>query len=127
MRSVVREHVYISRITGRPVKNRRKSQLIFRRISLIAFILCAGITIGLSAGRIFSHAESLDNAHYYRYYKSVMIMPGDTLYSIADSYNENYDSVESHIDEIRYTNHLHDDTIYAGEYLIVPYYSTEFR
>ncbi|MCR5398837.1 MAG: LysM peptidoglycan-binding domain-containing protein [Lachnospiraceae bacterium] len=124
----MRRHVYISRVTGRPVKNRRHSQRLFRFITAMIAILISGVFIGLGAGRIFSHAESLDTEHYYRYYKSVMIMPGDTLTSIASSYNDHYDSVEAHVDEIRFTNHLAEDAaIYAGEYLIVPYYSTEFN
>ncbi len=123
----MKRHVYISRVTGRPVKNRRQTQRIFRCITATIVILISGIFIGLGAGRVFSHAESLDTDHYYRYYKSVMIMPGDTLTSIASSYNDHYESIDDHVDEIRFTNHLSEDaTIYAGEYLIVPYYSTEY-
>ena len=31
------------------------------------------------------------------------------------------------MDEVRRMNHLHEDEIRAGEYLVVPYYSSHFQ
>ena len=106
--------------------NYRRRQLIFRRICLISAIVISTLTLIAAAG-ILSHAQDNDEDHYYKYYTSITVMPGDTLYSIAASYGENYEDIEAHVMEIAGINHLCDDTIYAGSSLIVPYYSTEFR
>uniref|UniRef100_UPI0036F44007 hypothetical protein n=1 Tax=Eisenbergiella tayi TaxID=1432052 RepID=UPI0036F44007 len=50
------------------------------------------------------------------------------MWSLADAYaDENFKSKESFIKEVVRTNHLLDDNIYEGDYLIVPYYSAEFK
>ena len=61
----------------------------------------------------------------YKYYTSVQIQSGDTLWSIADLYmTEEYASIDAYIDEVCSINHIAaDDTIHAGQYLTVPYYS----
>ena len=105
--------------------NHRRRQMIFRRICLISAILLSTLTLIFTAG-ILSHAEEGDEIHFYRYYTSVTVMPGDTLSSIADDYGFNYEDTETHVEEIMFCNHLTDDLIYPGSSLIVPYYSTEF-
>ncbi len=100
--------------------------MIFRRICLISAIIISTLTL-IGAAGILSHAQDNDEAHYFKYYTSITVMPGDTLYSIAEDYSLNYEDTDSHIMEIASINHLSDDTIYAGSSLIVPYYSTEFR
>ena len=52
---------------------------------------------------------------------------GDTLYSLAEEYGDYFESDKAFINEVKYANHLIGDTIYAGSYLVVPYYSTEYR
>ena len=55
---------------------------------------------------------------------SVCIDHNDTLWSIAEEYyTEDYDSMEQYIEVIRKTNKLGSDKIYAGCYLIIPYYT----
>ena len=54
---------------------------------------------------------------------SVCIDGNDTLWSIAEEYyTEDYDSMEEYIEVIKKTNRLGSDKIYAGCYLIIPYY-----
>lgn len=103
----------------------RRRQMIFRKFCIISAIILSTIILIGTAG-IHSHAEGSDEIHYYKYYTSVMVMPGDTLSSIASAYGEHYDDTEAHIREIMLCNHLGEDVIYAGTYLIVPYYSSEF-
>ncbi len=105
--------------------NHRKRQMIFRRVCLVLSIILSTFAL-IGAAGILSHAEDNDAIHYYKYYTSITVMPGDTLSSIASDYDLNYPDTLSHVDEIRYCNHLADDEIYAGSSLIVPYYSTEF-
>ncbi len=114
-----------SNLSKRRYINRRRRQMIFRRTAMIAAIIISTITL-IGASRIITHAESSNEPHYYKYYTSVIVMPGDTLPSIAEAYGDNYDSLEAHVSEIMFSNHLSDPVVYPGTSLIVPYYSSEF-
>ena len=53
---------------------------------------------------------------------------GETLWDIAHVYvSDDQASVQKYIDEVKQINHLVNDKIYAGENLIVPYYSDEYK
>lgn len=62
----------------------------------------------------------------YKYYKSVMVNSGNTLWDFADTYadDRHYDSLEKYVNEVMEMNHLGDESITAGQYIIIPYYST---
>ena len=60
----------------------------------------------------------------YKYYTSIQVQSGDTLWGIADTYmTEEYTGVSAYIDEICSINHITADDIHAGQYLTIPYYS----
>ena len=64
--------------------------------------------------------------HSHKYYVSVQINYGDTLTSIAEDYmTEEYSSKKEYIREVKKINNLGDDTIIAGNYLIIPIYSND--
>ena len=121
---MIMNRAYVSKPSGKYIDHRRR-QMIFRRICLISSIILSTVIL-IGAAGILSHAEDSDNVHYYKYYTSVTVMPGDTLSSIAEEYGFNYDDTMQHVDEIKFCNRMNEDTIYAGSSLIVPYYSTEF-
>ena len=101
-----------------------------RKRHILIFIISASITIFLTiaGGSFISKAQGPDTPVYYKYYTSIRIEAGDTLWSLAYAYaDENFKSKESFIKEVVRTNHLLDDNIYEGDYLIVPYYSAEFK
>ena len=57
---------------------------------------------------------------------SVCIQPGDSLWSIAETYyTPECGDFQDYILEIKRSNSLKGDTIHAGAYIIVPYYTTE--
>lgn len=64
----------------------------------------------------------------YKYYTSIRIQAGDTLWDIADTYcGPEYDTVSDYIAEVCSINHLSSgDEIHAGQYITVPYYSHEY-
>lgn len=106
----------------------RRTRRLRQRIFIASMILCLSLIMGIVGCGFLSSAQ--DEAHIvsYKYFTSVMVQPGDTLSSIARDYmDDHYDSVDAYITEVRLTNHILDDDICAGEYLILPYYSTEFR
>lgn len=55
-----------------------------------------------------------------RYYKSIQVQPGDSLWSIAKVYRtEEFSSIYAYIQEIYELNELQSETIWAGSYLMV--------
>lgn len=89
-------------------------------VSVMAVILIGGSISGSAKGR--GNRESS-----YKYYTSIVIEQGDTLWGIASEYvTPEYDGVEDYIREVRALNHMDGDCIRAGQYLMVPYYTNEF-
>lgn len=76
---------------------------------IIAVIVCTFVIIGNNAVRT-NASETAE-----KYYKSITIESGDTLYSIAEEYG-------CTVDELKSMNNISSDTIYAGQMLIVSYY-----
>ena len=92
--------------------------------------LCIAITLAILFGSFLSKAETkASEVTYYKYYTNVKVQSGDTLWSLAEVYmDENYASRDEYIREVKQVNHLSKgDTIVSGEYLILPYYSTEYK
>lgn len=64
----------------------------------------------------------------YKYFTSYEIQPGDTLTSIAQKYTVNSDiSVSEYIKEVKKNNNLSTDKITSGKYIVVSYYSNEYK
>ncbi|MGI6053613.1 MAG: LysM peptidoglycan-binding domain-containing protein [Clostridium sp.] len=63
------------------------------------------------------------SSQYQKYYTSIRLEEGDTLWNIADRYRANSGkSREEYVRELRFMNSLIDDTIHTGNYLTVSYY-----
>ncbi len=107
------------------MKSYNKAEVIVkkRRIMLmLGLVACI-----LSAFIFFSNKATAENENeVYTYYTSYEIQPGDTLWSIADQYTsaENSDK-EQFISNLKENNHMLDDEITAGNYLIIEYKSAE--
>lgn len=75
-----------------------------------------------------TQADSEPKAPTYKYYTSIRVSSGDTLWDIANEYRtEEYSSISSYISEVREINHLKSNQITEGMYLCVPYYSEECK
>ena len=103
-----------------------------RQKSMIIFIssLCLALALGILFGSFLSRAQTQEpEATYYKYYANVRIQPGDTIWDLAADYmDENYESREEYIREVKELNSLSDtNSIVSGQYLILPYYSTEYK
>lgn len=119
-------------ISERRIRNnklRRNRQL--RRHALI--IICTFFMITFLSVFCFgtkAKAQSSDEAAQikYKYYKSVLVESGDTLWAYAEEYADNdyYDSYDKYINEVIHINHLEDGDITSGKSIILPYYSYEF-
>ena len=88
------------------------------------FVLISAI---LLTGFSMSAEESSDSSRN-KYFTSISVEEGDSLWTIATEYRtEEYNGIDKYIKELKSINNLVDDTIKAGETLIVPYYSDELK
>lgn len=102
-------------------KERRKN------IMLSIMTICLVVTLSFTINGFLSNAKSGTDGVEFKYYKSIIVDQGDTLWSIAtENMNERYDNTAELVKEIMQMNGLTDDGITAGSYLVVPYYSAEF-
>lgn len=105
---------------------KRRKQLRNRIILLLlTTVLVLGSSIVLFASK--AKAQSSDEEVFYKYYKSVTVAHGDTLWDYAYEYcDSHYDSYQDYVDEIINMNTLSANEITAGQSIIIPYYSSEF-
>ena len=92
-----------------------------------AVILCiASGMLALMPGNK-ADAQSVEEQVYYKYYHSVKIESGDTLWGYAELYrNPDGQSCEEYIKDVKRINHLRDDQLIADKTIVLPYYSTEY-
>ena len=96
-----------------------KRNLFLTGLVLILFVLF------LTIFSVKSNASEDPDSKEYKHYLTVEILPGDSVYSIAEEYLSNgYSSIDSLANEILYVNNLSETTVLiSGNYLIVPVYS----
>lgn len=119
---------YNSNISERANRSlaRREAQVCAQKwcIALsIIFVIIVGILFGTSV-QVFAGKEDTPIVH--KYYKTICVEAGDTLWDIAGVYVQNTEmSRQAYIDEICQLNGIQADEIYAGEYIVVVYYMVE--
>ena len=106
-------------------KKRRQIELRRRVIYLaVVFLLTVGIAISFRV--IVSCAKAEEEC--YKYYTRIEVKQGTTLWSIAEEYKgDHYKKAQNYIDEVIRINHLSGDSIYAGQHLVIPYYSADIK
>ncbi len=124
------------------IRARRRSMRIRRFLSLFVLacvlaVLMPAISSYAGSGSVGeSGAESLwdrpdagtPDVKTYKYYDSICIRYGDTLTSIANKYcSKEFRSRAEYIDEVKSINHMTDDKLITGDYIVIPYYSSEER
>lgn len=110
-----------------PQKNsRRKKKAAYKLAGiLLTVIIVIALSVFLSDRLVSAH----DNADSHssdrpKYYKSIQIKAGDTLWQIAEQNMSNeYDSITDYILEVKRINNLASDNIQSSQYLMIPYYS----
>ena len=103
----------------RNLKKRRR-QVAKRNISIL---LCTVFMITVASvvfGSSFSAAKN--DVEVEKYYKSIEIQLGDTLWDLAEEYCDDQVSIKEYISEVKELNGLGTSTIHEGQYLVVPYY-----
>ncbi len=107
----------------------KSRSVIIRNVKMICIsVLTAAALIiicSMLSGTIRAQAASTEPS--YKYYKSIRIQKGDTLWSIAGSYmTAEYEDIDAYIREICALNHIEDSEIHYGQYITVPYYSSDY-
>ena len=127
--SIKRMRIEDVRSERRILKNRIRRQREMRKNFIILVMTVCLITTGtLSLSGFRSNAKDDSTEISYKYYKSITVANNDTLWSIAEKYmdEDHYDSIVDYIGEVKRMNSLTDDVIHYGEYLVIPYYDSEF-
>jgi len=108
-------------------KMRRERELRRKIVVTILSVLIV-LVFALPYNVLVTQATSEIEDISYKYFTSIEVASGDTLWTIAQEYSdtENYDSIDEYIEEVKNMNHMSSDTLMAGQFLIVPYYSQEF-
>ena len=107
---------------------KRRRQVAKQRFALVVVAICVIILGSVVCGSIFSSAKDPQtDVPQYKYYKSIVIKDGDSLWSIANEYNPDKFNTQEYIDEIKELNDLTSETIHAGQHLLIAYYDTELR
>ena len=109
------------------IRKCRRQREIRRHIFLMVLGVFLVLVSVISFQVIVSDAGTDTDGFTFKYYTSVEVSPGDSLWSIAERYlDDHYKDHQKYISEVVSINHLEDDSITSGQYLIVPYYSEEF-
>ncbi len=101
--------------------SRNSAKKRFRRI-FTGIILMMVICVSFGAFLVSAHEKTSAGDAVYKYYKSIEIQPGDTLWGIAeDTMTDEYDSVVEYVQVLKDMNNLDSDNIEAGQDLIIAY------
>ena len=104
---------------------RRDSMIHLRKYVVACMIFILLVVVGVWFGSSLYHSSKVSAASentLHKYYKSIQVEKGDSLWSIAQEYNtHNTKTTKAYIKEVKEINNLDSSMIHEGEYLTVPY------
>ena len=122
---------YNHKISARANESLRKRETVVRRqIGLLAIAIVLVVALGILLGSSVNALASSDKdiASYNKYYVSIRVESGDTLWTIADEYVDGFNiSKADYIDEVCQINGISEDNIHSGDYIVIPYYSQDVK
>ena len=103
--------------------NRHAKEASQKRIAVLFCSIVAVVMIcSIMFGTINTQAAPTENST--KYYTSIQIEAGDTLWAIANEYiTDEYADMDTYMKEVCAINHITEDEIHAGQYLVIPYYA----
>ena len=103
-------------------KRNRKQCMVKRYSCLFTAILITFLILAVSLSICFTVNADQEKPKRHAY-------KGESLWDIANEHmTEEYDSPKTYIKEVKSINSLTDvDKIYAGQRIVIPYYSTELK
>lgn len=126
--NIITQEDFMMNTVRRNSKKRRVAQLRKRLlISCIAVMIAFVSLLTITGLKNVSATNNSENP-IYKYYTSYEVQPGDTLTSIAQKYTVNSDvSIAEYIREVKKNNELVSDRITSGKYIVISYYSDEYK
>ena len=122
---------YNHKISKRANESLTKREAVVRRQkSILALVVLALVVFGILLGTGMNALASSDKdiASYNKYYVSIRVESGDTLWTIADEYIDGFNiDKDDYIKEICKINEISKNDIHAGDYIVVPYYSQDVK
>lgn len=118
-----------TQVSERRIRNNRIRRQRELRHHFMMGILTMMLVIGFSSVFFgFRSKAQGQEERLYKYYKSVVVEEGDTLWAYACEYalDQYYDSPDIYIQEVLHINSMSETQITCGQHLILPYYSAEF-
>ena len=100
----------------------RNKMILFTAIAMIVVIG----SIGCKSFFASAHAGTNEPIQY-KYYKSIVIEDGDTLWNIAREYASSQMTTKECVQEMKELNQLSSETIQEGRHLVVPYYDMQYK
>ena len=129
--SLYNDQRFLSKSEIRIYKNkiRRRRIALCQRAALVAMISVILFLIFFAASTMVTDAQSDTFEPDYKYYKVLTVNMDDSIWKIASeniSY-DHYETIDEYISEICAINNILGDKIYAGDDIVVPYFSKEFK
>ena len=77
---------------------------------------------------IIGYEEDVSSDAAFSHLYLLLFCQPEFLWNLAEEYGalEHYDSRQEYIEEVMRMNGLSDDQIVTGQYIIIPYFSSEF-
>ena len=115
----------ISYTDFRRKRKHRKGISCITRFFLVLMVIAAAVCIILFSSKKITNADESGNTlNLTKYYKTITIEPGDTLWSIAKQYKSgDYKTTRDYVNELLSMNGLHSDSITSGQKLVVAYFA----
>ena len=95
-------------------------------IALATLIMFMWLSIVIVSGSVATgNNDDIEQNNMYsgRCYMNIEVNKDDTLWSIADRYNNGTENRTSYINSLKQLNNIDGDTIYAGDTIIIYYYA----
>ena len=91
------------------------------RAALAIFLMIIGL--GFSVLFLGGNSAKARPEAVQKYYTSVTVRPGDTLWSLAQQYAPEYSDIREYVDELIRINHLYStESLRPGQSLVILYY-----
>ncbi len=105
----------MKKVSGHSAKRNLKR---FSAGLILTMIIC----ISFGTFLVYAREKPDSGIAAHKYYKSVQIQSGDTLWTIAeDTMTDEYDSVAEYVQVLKDMNGLDSDSIQSGQNLIIAY------
>lgn len=122
---MTREKAYIS---GKRTNRRTETTRWHLTVLVLSMLIVLAGVIRFGGMPSSAHGGFKEDTPAFKYYKSIEIKSGDTLWGIAREHmTDEYDSIQEYIDEIKQINHLTSDNIQDSKHLMIAYYDSEFK